>query len=169
MIQNLIWETGCNLVALPLAAGIFYKQGLLLSPAIGAILITVSTAVVTINAGMLNVKDGWISIEGELEWNHQKDAAQKSIKTLIGVKGLNNNITINADARDQIERIDIKSGLERNWPINDGDIEVIVSVNNVTLRGTMESLYHKDEAGRIAWNAPGVRTVYSVLTVEYED
>ena len=57
MIQNLIWETGCNLVALPLAAGIFYKQGLLLSPAIGAILITVSTAVVTINAGMLNVKD----------------------------------------------------------------------------------------------------------------
>ena len=57
MIQNLIWETGCNLVALPLAARIFYKQGLLLSPAIGAILITVSTAVVTINAGMLNVKD----------------------------------------------------------------------------------------------------------------
>lgn len=111
--------------------------------------------------GMIKVKveEGWITLEGELEWNHQKDAAQKSIKNLIGVKGLNNNITIKPDANDQIERIDIKSRLERNWPINDGDIEAIVSGNNVTLRGTIESLYQKDEAGKIAWKAPWARTV----------
>ena len=57
MIQNLIWATGYNLVALPLAAGILYQQGILLSPAAGAVLMTVSTVVVAINAGMLRVKE----------------------------------------------------------------------------------------------------------------
>jgi len=56
MIQNLIWATGYNVVALPLAAGILYKQGILLSPAAGAVLMTVSTIVVAINASMLTVK-----------------------------------------------------------------------------------------------------------------
>ncbi|MEO7528614.1 MAG: copper-translocating P-type ATPase [Chitinophagaceae bacterium] len=55
MIQNLIWATGYNLVALPLAAGVLYKQGILLSPAAGAVLMTVSTVVVAINASMLKV------------------------------------------------------------------------------------------------------------------
>jgi Cu2+-exporting ATPase len=56
MIQNLIWATGYNIVALPLAAGILYKQGILLSPAAGAVLMTVSTIVVAINASVLKVK-----------------------------------------------------------------------------------------------------------------
>lgn len=56
MIQNLIWATGYNVVALPLAAGVLYQQGILLSPAAGAVLMTVSTIVVAINASMLSVK-----------------------------------------------------------------------------------------------------------------
>ncbi len=56
MIQNLIWATGYNIIALPLAAGVLYKQGVLLSPAAGAVLMTVSTIVVAINASMLSVK-----------------------------------------------------------------------------------------------------------------
>ena len=56
MIQNLIWATGYNIIALPLAAGILYKQGVLFSPAAGAVLMTVSTIVVAINASMLKVK-----------------------------------------------------------------------------------------------------------------
>ena len=56
MIQNLIWATGYNVVALPLAAGVLYKQGILLSPAAGAVLMTVSTIVVAINASLLKVK-----------------------------------------------------------------------------------------------------------------
>jgi Cu2+-exporting ATPase len=56
MIQNLIWATGYNVVALPLAAGVLYKQGILLSPAAGAVLMTVSTIVVAINASMLSIK-----------------------------------------------------------------------------------------------------------------
>ncbi len=56
MIQNLIWATGYNVVALPLAAGVLYKMGILLSPAAGAVLMSVSTVVVAINASILKVK-----------------------------------------------------------------------------------------------------------------
>ena len=55
MIQNLIWATGYNIVALPLAAGVLYQQGILLSPAAGAVLMSLSTIVVAINASMLKV------------------------------------------------------------------------------------------------------------------
>ncbi|MCC8425496.1 copper-translocating P-type ATPase [Mucilaginibacter sp. UR6-11] len=55
MIQNLAWATGYNVIALPLAAGVLYHQGVVLSPAAGAVLMTVSTVVVAINAGLLRV------------------------------------------------------------------------------------------------------------------
>lgn len=57
MIQNLIWATGYNVIALPLAAGLLYHWGILLSPAIGAVLMTVSTVVVAINASLLKIKN----------------------------------------------------------------------------------------------------------------
>jgi Cu2+-exporting ATPase len=56
MIQNLIWATGYNVIALPLAAGVLFNQGIVLSPAAGAVLMTVSTVVVAINASLLKVK-----------------------------------------------------------------------------------------------------------------
>ena len=56
MIQNLLWATGYNIIALPLAAGVLFNQGVLLSPAAGAALMTVSTVVVAINASMLKIK-----------------------------------------------------------------------------------------------------------------
>jgi Cu2+-exporting ATPase len=56
MMQNLGWATGYNVVALPLAAGILYHQGILLSPAAGAVLMSLSTVIVAINASMLRVK-----------------------------------------------------------------------------------------------------------------
>ena len=56
MVQNLIWATGYNVVALPLAAGVLYRYGILLSPAAGAVLMSVSTIVVAINARLLHIK-----------------------------------------------------------------------------------------------------------------
>ena len=55
MIQNLAWATGYNVIALPLAAGVLYNLGIILSPAIGAVLMTISTVVVAINAALLKV------------------------------------------------------------------------------------------------------------------
>jgi Cu2+-exporting ATPase len=56
MVQNLMWATGYNVVALPLAAGILYTKGVLLSPAAGAVLMSISTIVVAINANRLKIK-----------------------------------------------------------------------------------------------------------------
>ncbi|AEW00573.1 ATPase [Niastella koreensis] len=56
MVQNLAWATGYNIVALPLAAGILYQSGILLTPAAGAVLMSLSTVIVAINASMLKVK-----------------------------------------------------------------------------------------------------------------
>ncbi|HJP64157.1 MAG TPA: heavy metal translocating P-type ATPase, partial [Mucilaginibacter sp.] len=56
MIQNLAWATGYNVITLPLAAGVLYNHGIMVSPALGAVLMTVSTVVVAINAGLLKVK-----------------------------------------------------------------------------------------------------------------
>lgn len=56
MIQNLVWATGYNLIALPLAAGILYNAGVMLTPAMGAVLMSASTVVVAVNARMLQIK-----------------------------------------------------------------------------------------------------------------
>ncbi|MDO6391292.1 copper-translocating P-type ATPase [Pontibacter sp. BT731] len=53
MIQNLIWATGYNVIALPLAAGVLYNQGIMVSPAVGAALMSLSTVIVAINAQLL--------------------------------------------------------------------------------------------------------------------
>lgn len=55
MVQNLIWATGYNVIAIPLAAGVLYSYGIILSPALGAVLMSVSTIVVAINAKLLKV------------------------------------------------------------------------------------------------------------------
>ncbi|MEP7234150.1 MAG: copper-translocating P-type ATPase [Ignavibacteriota bacterium] len=64
MIENLIWATGYNVVALPLAAGVLYSYGIVLSPAVGAVLMTVSTIVVSINAKLLKIHDSGIHNNG---------------------------------------------------------------------------------------------------------
>jgi len=56
MMQNLFWATGYNVVALPLAAGVLYGQGILLTPAVGAIFMSVSTVIVAINAQLLKIR-----------------------------------------------------------------------------------------------------------------
>jgi len=56
MVQNLIWATGYNAAAIPLAAGVLYSAGILLSPAVGAVLMSLSTVIVAINARLLKIK-----------------------------------------------------------------------------------------------------------------
>ena len=113
------------------------------------------------------VENGWITLEGSLSWQFQKSAADTSVRYLNGVKGVSNNIKIKSETPDSIEANDIKRALTRNWSLNDWDISVKVDGTTVTLSGTVSSWYQKTEAGRIAWNAPGVENVMNDLTIEY--
>jgi len=116
----------------------------------------------------VKVEDGWVTLEGELQWNYQKEAARSAIKNLMGVLGVTNNIKIKSKSLDKLEQADIENALRRNWSINDSDISVVVNENKVRLSGTVSSFYQKEEAGRIAWNAPGVWMVDNEIVVEYD-
>ena len=116
----------------------------------------------------VTVEHGWVTLSGAVEWNYQKEAAQKAVKHLSGVKGVTNSIRIKANQHDALEKMDIERALNRNWSIDSESIKVAVSGNRVTLNGIVDSIYQKDEAGRIAWNAPGVRAVDNELVIDYD-
>jgi osmotically-inducible protein OsmY len=115
----------------------------------------------------VKVEDGWITLEGELPWNYQKEIAKKSVQYLTGVTGVTNNIKIKSEVHDAIEKKDVEDAIKRSWSIDDSDIKVSVSGTTVTLTGTVDSWYQRDEAARIAWNTPGIWHVNNELIVEY--
>lgn len=116
----------------------------------------------------VKVEEGWVTLEGELQWNYLKDIAKNLATIQAGVKGVINQISIKSETHDEIEQKGIESALERNWSLNAEDIDVIVSGSKVTLKGTVDSWYEKSEAARIAWNAPGVCNVENDIIVDYD-
>lgn len=117
----------------------------------------------------VKVEQGWITLSGEVEWNHQSEAAMRAVRHLPGVTGVSNDITIRSGTDDAIETADITSALNRHWAVSNRDIQVKVSGHTATLSGTVHSWYQKDEAERIAWKAPGVWKVENALFVEYDN
>ncbi|MDR6404085.1 MULTISPECIES: BON domain-containing protein [Chryseobacterium] len=115
----------------------------------------------------IKVEDGWVTLEGELPWNYQKEEAVRIVKYLTGVKGVINKIKIKSEMDDPIQKKDIENALKRS-SIYDDDIRVTVLGTTVTLTGTVNSLYQKEEAGRIAWKTRGIWNVKNELEVDYE-
>ena len=114
------------------------------------------------------MEDGWVTLEGVLEWNYQKEAARHAASKQLGVRGVVNEVLVRSESADEVEKKDIELALARNWSVSTQNIMVRVAGNRVTLTGTVESLYQKDEAARIAWNAPGVWNVDNELAIEYD-
>ena len=114
------------------------------------------------------VEKGWVTLEGEVEFNSQSDAATIAVRNLLGVTGVSNNTKTKSRTEDAIEKSDIISALARNWSTSDNEIAVKVTDHKATLSGTVDSWYQRDEAGRIAWNAPGVWNVENNLAVEFD-
>jgi len=115
----------------------------------------------------VKVENGWVTLEGELPWNYQKDNARRVVNHLTGVKGVSNEIKIKSETHDVIEQKDVEKALARDLSNDDNDIHVKVSGTKVTLTGTVKFWYHKDEAGRIAWKTPGIWHVQNDLVVDY--
>lgn len=113
----------------------------------------------------IKVQDGWVYLEGNVKWHYQKRLAYNSVKNIIGVKDVINDIKIEAEVYDQIEKEAIEKAFECSWSINNDDIKVEVEGNEVTLSGIVDSYYVKEEAERIAWNAHGVTAVNNELIV----
>jgi osmotically-inducible protein OsmY len=116
----------------------------------------------------VRVEKGWVTLEGEVTWNYQREAAKTAIRSLSGVLGVTNSIKIKSEVADAIEQKEIENALDRNWSIDGKAVKVKVSGTKVTLNGIVDSLYEKDEAERIVWNAPGVWSVDNELVVEYD-
>jgi len=115
----------------------------------------------------VKVADGWVTLEGDLPWNFQKEAANKAVRNVRGVLGVHNGIIIKPASYDEIEKKGIEEALSHNWSINAKDIRVKVRGDKVTLEGTVNSHYQKEEANRVAWSAPGVALVNNELLVEF--
>lgn len=115
----------------------------------------------------VKVENGWVSLTGDLSWNYQKEEAKNAIRNLEGIIGISNDITIKSETVDALETKVIEHHLQRSWALNADDIKVHVNGTKVTLNGTVGSLYQKEEAGRIAWNTPGIWNLDNNLHVDY--
>lgn len=119
------------------------------------------------NKVTVKVEDGWVTLEGDLHWNYQREAAQKAVNYLKGVKGVTNNIIIKSEKNDALEKKEIEDAIGRNWSIDNTDINVSVSGTTVRLSGTVDSIYQREEAERIAWKTPGIWHVKNDLVIDY--
>lgn len=113
----------------------------------------------------VTVRDGWITLDGKLDWQYQRKAARDAVSYLMGVKGVINNITI----VEKPKAPDIKKGIEaafkRKAELDASHVNVRTSGGVVTLEGSVANLVEYDDAADVAWAAPGVTAVDNALTV----
>ena len=117
----------------------------------------------------VKVENNWVTLEGELQWNYQRETAQKLVDNLLGVRGVNNKLTIRTELHDKIEKDLIVEAIERDWSINDDEISVTVLDKKVILTGLVRSLYQKHQVEKIVWSTPGVWFVENNLEVGFDD
>ena len=115
----------------------------------------------------VKVEEGIVTLEGKIAWDFQRGSARKSIEMIQGVKGFIDRMKLKSEKNDLLEKNLIKEAFGRHWSLNREHIDVQVSGTHVTLKGYVNSLYQKEEAGHLAWKIPGVWSLDNQLVVEY--
>jgi osmotically-inducible protein OsmY len=111
------------------------------------------------------VRNGWVTLEGEVEWQHERSIAEHAVRRIKGVKGVSNEIKL----KPQVEPSEIKRKIQeaflRSAEVDSNRIIVEADGSVVTLKGAVRSWIEREEAERAAWAAPGVTNVIDQIVV----
>lgn len=111
------------------------------------------------------VSNGWITLEGETEWQYQRQIAEEAVRRIKGVRGVSNTIFV----RPTVEASEIKRKIEeafrRNAEVDANRIMIETRGGEIVLKGKVRSWIEREEAERIAWSAPGVTKVVDQIVV----
>jgi osmotically-inducible protein OsmY len=111
------------------------------------------------------VKDGWVMLEGQVQWQYQKYAAENLVRPIKGVKGITNLIQLKPSAGPSQIKKKIMDAFKRNAEVDANRIQVEANGGEVILKGAVRSWIEREEAERVAWSAPGVTKVDDRIVV----
>ena len=114
----------------------------------------------------VTVSKGWVTLRGEVEWQYQKEDAERIVRRLSGVKGVSNLITIKPSVTPAELKEKIEDALVRDAEIDADRITVEVQGGKAILKGTVRSWAEREAAERTAWSAPGITSVDNRIQVE---
>jgi osmotically-inducible protein OsmY len=111
------------------------------------------------------IKNGWVTLEGQVEWQYQKSTAENAVRGIKGVKGVFNAIALKPQAEPSQIKNKIMDAFKRNAEIDATRVEVEAHGSEVILKGNVRSWIEREEAERVAWSAPGVTNVEDRIVV----
>src|SRR5580704_14436767 len=111
------------------------------------------------------VRNGWVTLEGEAEWDFQRARAERAVRRVKGVKGVTNSILLKPRVQPAEIKRKIEEAFRRNAEIDANRITVEAHDGEVILKGTVRSWAERQEAERAAWSAPGVKRVDDRITI----
>lgn len=113
----------------------------------------------------VTVEDGMVTLSGQVEWEHQRHAAEAELRDMIGVRDLLNLIEVRPVAEPRHVATRIEAALRRLFRRRARNVSVIVNGGTVTLHGQLDSWSERLAARHAAWGAPGVRNVIDQTTI----
>ena len=111
------------------------------------------------------VRDGWVTLEGSVEWNYQRERAEQVVRRVRGVKGITNLIELQPRVPPVEVKHKIEEAFRRSAELDANRITVETEGGVVTLRGAVRSWAERQEAERVAWATPGVVRVNNLITI----